>query len=239
MATHGRGHGLKCIQKTAIRYGTKLRLLVIGGQAILAYCGRIRVTKDLDIVTPKKDQGLLLAILKECGFIVEGSSFGLRAVSYEEGEEYVIHASVGDILDESRGHENPVVYTVPETTYGEGKTLALNGLLIEGEDGPPVAAVLPLPDLLLTKLLPIGRETDLEDVATLILEQSDQLAKTEVASRLDERTALTPIILERLEALAMFVREREVGKVWLGERWTPRKREAVMNFIRELVSIVR
>jgi len=50
-------HGLECIMKRAEEWGIPLRILVIGGQTVLSYCGRLRTTKDMDIVSPVKEQG--------------------------------------------------------------------------------------------------------------------------------------------------------------------------------------
>lgn len=216
-----------------------VKIMVIGGQAVLGYCGRVRTTKDTDAVSPESDTGLLMKLLKECGFDVEPSSFGLRARRKTSGEWDVIHISLGDITDESRGDGKVLHYPVPQSTYEKAVELRLQGLASDENSPPPAAPVLPLDDLLITKILPIGRTTDMEDVVLLVAKMADQISLDKVAKKILALPELRSAILERLETLAEFVSEQQLGTAWLGLSWTPAERGRVLRTIRTLASLIR
>lgn len=111
--------GISCILQKAQEWGVAVKIMVIGGQAVLGYCGRIRTTKDTDAVSPIADTGLLLKLLNECEFDVERSNFGLRCRRQRNGDWDVIHISLGDIADESRGEGNILRYPLAVSSYAE------------------------------------------------------------------------------------------------------------------------
>lgn len=213
--------------------------MVIGGQAVLGYCGRIRTTNDSDAVSPDADRGLLIQLLKECGFDVEPATFGLRAVRRSKGASEVIHISLGVIADESRGEGNIVHYPVAESTYAEAPELPLVGLAQDEESQPVMAPLLPLEDLIVTKILPIGRTTDMEDAVQLIETAVGRISPDEVAARIRSSDEVRLAAMQRLEDLAEFVREQQLGTVWLGRAWTPVERDRILRFIRDINSRIQ
>ncbi len=231
--------GISCIIQRARDWGVLLRIMVIGGQAVLGYCGRVRTTKDTDIVSPDEERGHLIQLLKECGFDVEESTFGLRARRQSNGYPDIIHISLGDIADESRGARNILHYPVPESTYKNAIELPLHGLAPNKTSPAPMAPVMPLEDLLITKILPVGRTTDMEDAVLLIATVSDQFSLDDLAVKIRALEELRLAILERLEDLARYILEQKLGRVWLGRAWTPAERDRVLRFIRNLDSKIQ
>ncbi len=228
--------GISCILQKALDWGVDIRIMVIGGQAVLGYCGRTRLTKDTDAVSPNEDTGVLIELLTNCGFNVEQSTFGLRAKRRRDGDQEVLHISLGDIADESRGEGNVVRYPVSESSYEEAVELPLLGLVIDDGLPAPVAPVLPLEDLLLTKILPVGRTTDMEDVVLLVVTRQEEMSLDKLAERIHAAEELRRPILERLEHLAEFVRAHPIGTAWLGRAWTPTDKDKVLRFLRRLSS---
>ena len=94
----------------------------------MGYCGRIRTTKDTDIVSHTHEQGYLIKLLKECGYSVTRTSFGLSARRLRGETSDVLHISVGEIIDESRGFNRRVSYAVSQDSYEEGPKLPLLGI---------------------------------------------------------------------------------------------------------------
>ena len=231
--------GISCILQKAQEWGATIKIMVIGGQAVLGYCGRIRTSKDTDAVSPSADTGLLLRLLSECGFDVERSNFGLRCRRQRNGDWDVIHISLGDIADESRGEGNVLRYPVPASSYAEAVELPLQGLALDKATPPPIAPVLPLEDLIITKILPVGRTTDMEDVVLLLVTAVEQISLDKIVAKIRDLEELKPAILERLEDLAEFILEHQIGTTWLGRPWTPAERTRVLQFIRKLNSQVQ
>lgn len=151
----------------------------------------------------------------------------------------VLHISIGVIVDESRGSGRQVSYEVSSDSYKKGPELQLVGITEDENVETLIAPVLPIVDLFVTKLLPVGRQTDMVDATLLIVSHPEELQTTHVVDKIRERPGLIDVALERLEAFAEFVRQQELGGMWLGRMWSRADRERVLRFIREIESRVK
>jgi len=208
--------------------------MVIGGQAVLAYCGVRRTTKDTDLVASTDVLGPLMGALKHCGFSVEETEFGLAAARRTSEGGEVLHLSIGQIIDASRGPRESLSYRPSTEAFSLAPVLALVGVAEPDTKEVPKAPVLPLEDLLVTKLLPIHRDVDMDDATMLILLARPELDVQKVAQRIIAQEELVPIIFDRISELASYLRARRFGTLWAGGTWTVRDWERVRVFLGQL-----
>lgn len=79
----------------------------------------------------------------------------------------------------------------------------------------------------------------MEDVVLLIVTAAEQISLDKMVAKIQDIEKLKPAILERLEELAEFILEHQIGTTWLGRAWTPAERTRVLRFIRKLNSQIR
>ena len=148
-----------------------LKLVLIGGYAVRAYTRGYRYTKDMDFIMLKKDIGKLTALLKEFGYSVRETQFGLAGRKSIDGNSIDLHVNAGEVFDLSTDK----TYPVAEETLGEATELEISGFYPSGREIKVVAPVVSLEDLLLMKLMPRNREKDGLDVISLLLDCGDDL----------------------------------------------------------------
>ncbi|MEW6233302.1 MAG: nucleotidyl transferase AbiEii/AbiGii toxin family protein [Chloroflexota bacterium] len=149
-----------------------IKFLVMGGWAVTAYVRRHRYTKDIDLVTSKALEGPIQGILKRLGYDVSNRTFGLAAEKQKGSIDLKVHISIGRILDESRTGK-ALAYPIPEEAYEQAPLLRITSYHPECRPYEFQVPILPLEDLFIAKVLPLGRENDVLDVASLVINRGE------------------------------------------------------------------
>lgn len=216
-----------------------IQLLVIGGWALNAHVGAYRYTKDIDLVMKTVDLGSLKALLKHQGYQIEDRE--IYIAGQKETDDVVVksHISVGDIVDTSRGF--PLKYSIDENAYRNAPLLMLKSYHIQCREYELEAPILPLNNLFITKLLPVGRDLDLADVVSMIVQYGKELRLDFIANEVGKND-LTNAIQSRIEGASHDVRSGKLDEIWrtqVGTRISKKDRRQILVFLRELSSTLR
>ncbi|RMD59141.1 hypothetical protein D6833_11880 [Candidatus Parcubacteria bacterium] len=182
-------------------------LLLIGAFAVRAYAERRRLTTDLDFVTTCSSQHHLAALFESLGYEYKAHTRfgGVQAVKYldEQGTKIQVDIAIDAIRDQNSGN----VYRIPDDAFRQ----KIGVEIVSTGDRPGVRAyVLPLSDLLITKLI-VSRDQDAVDVINIVLgnlpsavvaDFKRKVAKarlaTEINARLGEMVNLPPRTIQGL-----------------------------------------
>lgn len=167
----------------------QLDMLLIGAFAVRAYAERRRLTTDLDFVASRPSQNHLAALFESLGYEYKSRTRfgGVQAVKYldEQGTKIQVDVAIDVILDQNSGH----AYRIPDDTFRQKakKRIApvIGGIEVQ-------AFVLPLADLLITKLI-ASRDQDAADVITIVLENLSSAAIIEFKHKVTEARLATEI----------------------------------------------
>lgn len=216
-----------------------IQLLVIGGWAVNAHVCAYRYTKDIDLVMKTADLGDLKALLKQHGYDVKDMKIYIEGQKETEDVQLKVHISTGDIVDTSRGP--PLKYSIDENAYRDAPLLTLKSYHIQCREHELEAPVLPINNLFITKLLPVGRDMDLADVVSMILQCDKELHLDFIANEV-RKNDLTNDIQSRIEDASHDVRSGKLDEIWrtqIGTRISKKNRRQILDFLRELSSTLR
>ena len=228
---------LKAILDKAKEWG--IQLLVIGGWAVNAHVSAYRYTKDIDLVMKPVDLGHLKALLKQHGYDVEDMQIYIKGQKETEDVQAKVHISIGDIVDTSRGF--PLKYSIGENAYRDAPLLTLKSYHLQCREYELEAPILPLNNLFISKLLPVGRDLDLADVVSMILQYGKELQLDFIANEVGKND-LTNAIQSRIEDASHDVRSGKLDEIWrvqVGTRISQKNRRQILVFLRELSSTLR
>lgn len=217
----------------------KIQLLVIGGWAVNAYVGAYRYTKDIDLVVRTADRGALKALLKQHGYDVEDMKIYIAGQKATEDVQLKVHISIGDIVDTSRG--SALRYSIDENAYRDAPLLTLKSYHLQCREYELDAPILPLNNLFITKLLPVGRDLDVADVVSMILQYGKELPMDFIANEV-RKNDLTNAIQSRIEDISHDMRSGKLDEIWgtqIGTRISKTNRRRILVFLRELSSTLR
>jgi len=217
----------------------EIELLVIGGWAVNAYVGAYRYTKDIDLVVKRVNLGDLKALLKQQGYDVEDRKIYVAGQKATEDVQLKIHISIGDIVDTSRG--SALKYSIDENAYRNAPLLPIRNYHLQCGEYELEAPILPLYNLFITKLLPVGRDLDLTDVISMILQYGKELQMDFIANEV-RKNDLTNAIQSRIEDASHDVRSGKLDEIWMaqvGTRISKKNRRQILVFLRELSSTLR
>lgn len=228
---------LKTILDKAKEWG--IQLLVIGGWAVNAHVGAYRYTKDIDLVMKTADLGHLKALLKQHGYDVADMNIYIAGQKEAEDVTLKVHISVGDIVDTSR--DSALTYSIDDNTYQNAPLLPIRSYHPQCREYELDAPILPINNLFITKLLPVGRDLDLVDVVSMILRCGEELELDFIANEVREND-LTNAVQSRIEDVSHAVRSDKLGEIWrtqVGTRISQKNRRQILVFLRELSSTLR
>ena len=151
-------------------------LVLIGGYAVAAYTRGYRYTKDIDLVADKPTIGRLKGLLSSLGYSIRDTEFGIAGSKRVNKDFIDLHISVGKIHDISTGNDYPVDLTL----FKNAKRLKVTGYYSKTSLKVPVVD---LDTLLLLKLMPVGRQKDVVDILSLLLDKGDEINLTLLAER--------------------------------------------------------
>lgn len=217
----------------------EIQLLVIGGWAVNAHVGAYRYTKDIDLVMKTADLGYLKGLLKDQSYQVEDRGIYIAGQKETEDVQLKVHISTGDIVDTSRGP--PLKYSIDENAYRDAPLLTLKSYHIQCREHGLEAPILPLNNLFITKLLPVGRDLDVADVVSMILQCGKELQLDFIANEV-EKNDLTDAIQSRIEDASRDVISGKLDEIWrtqIGTRISKRNRRQIRVFLGELSSTLR
>lgn len=228
---------LKAILEKAKEW--EIQLLVIGGWAVNAHVGAYRYTKDIDLVMKTVDRGSLKGLLKHHGYQIEDREIYIAGQKETEDVQLKFHVSIGDIVDTSRGFA--LKYSIDENAYRNAPLLTLKSYHLQCREYELEAPILPLNNLFIAKLLPVGRDLDLADVVSMILQYGKELQLDFIANEVGKND-LTNDIQSRIEDTSHDVRSGKLDEIWraqVGRRISKKNRRQILAFLRQLGSILR
>lgn len=229
---------LKAILDTAKRWNVKL--LVIGGWAVNAYIGTYRYTKDIDLVMKTANMGSLKALLKQHGYDVADMKIYIAGKKERVDVKIKIHISIGDIIDTSRGFA--LKYSIGENAYCNAPLFPIRSYHPQCRENELYAPIIPINNLFITKLLPVGRELDVVDFVSLILNRREELDLDFIAKEIVKNN-LTEAIKSRIEETANDVKSGELEGLWMvhtGQRMSGKDRNEIrLRFLRQLAIRIR
>jgi len=218
----------------------EIQLLLIGGWAVNAHVGAYRYTKDIDLVMKTADLGSLKALMKYRGYQVEDRRIYIAGQKETEDVQLKFHISIGDIVDKSRGMA--LAYSLDENTYRNAPLLPIRSYYQQCREYELVAPTLPINNLFITKLLPVGRVLDVVDCVSLILTCGKELDVDFIAHQAVKNN-LADAIESRLESIARDVASGELERIWMGhtgQRISKKDRNEIrLRFLRKLVTRLR
>ena len=207
-----------------------IQLLVIGGWAVDAHVSAYRYTKDIDLVIRAAHLGALKALLKQYGYDVQDMKIYIAGQKETEDVQLKIHISIGDIVDTSRG--SPLKYSIDENAYNYAPLLPTRSFHAQCREYELDAPILPLNNLFITKLLPVGRDLDLLDVVSMILQYGKELRLDFIANEVGKND-LTNAIQSRIEGASHDVRSGKLDEIWrtqVGTRISKKDRRQILVF---------
>ena len=216
----------------------KINLAVIGGYAVQAYTKAYRFTKDIDLVTTREGLGKFEGLLRELGYTLRETEFGI-AGSKPFNEGFInIHVSVGKIFDMSTS----ITYPVSHELFSNAKAFKITGYYDASKQVACSAPVIDMETLLLLKLIPIGRGKDTVDILALVLDKREEIKPANLVNKIKENIALRRHIISQLRSYAEFVRTGEADRLWFnitGSRIPATERREILKFIRKMVDALR
>jgi len=216
----------------------KIKLAVIGGYAVQAYTKAYRFTKDIDLVITREGLWKFEGLLRELGYTLRETEFGI-AGSKPFNEGFIdIHVSVGKIFDMSTS----ITYPVSHELFTNAKELKIAGYYDASNQLACSAPVIDLETLLLLKLIPTGRGKDTVDILALLLDKREEIQLANLVSKIKENIALRRHLISQLRSYAEFIRKGEAEKLWsniTGSRIPATERREILKFIRKMVDALR
>jgi len=225
---------LEKIVNESKNYG--LNLLVIGGYAVKAYTRGYRATKDIDCVILKKETGRLIALLKNLGYEVRKTDFGLAGKRKFNNDFIDLHISTGGIFDIS----TKKTYSVNEETFKKSKLLEISGFFKETK-AKVKAHVISLEELLILKLMTKRRDKDMVDIISLIIDRKSEINHKLFVEDCSKRN-LNRHIRDNILSLIGIIRSGEMKAVWLnitGKRLMEKTETEIVKLFRTLENELR
>ncbi len=210
-----------------------LRLVVIGGYAVIAHLGKYyRPTKDIDFVAPKADMGHLRGLLKGLGYDVAPTEFGLKGTKKLNGGSINLDISVGEVFDISTEKR----YPVGDATFQKAVVMAVTGRTEETRKIKVMASVISLEELLLLKLITQKRDKDIVDVISLILDKSGKMDRHEFAKHCTQ-AGLVEHMRESILNFIGIIKTEKADKIWFkttGNKLTQKTEAGIVKYLQAL-----
>jgi len=209
----------------------KLNLVVIGGYAIRAYTKGYRYTKDIDLVSSKKDIGGLIALLKDLGYKVKETQFGLKGKKKLNGGFINLDISIHEVWDVSTDKRYPA-----DEILKESRSMEISGFFEKGRKIRVKASVASLEDLIILKLMTRGRERDVIDIISLLIDRWNNLDLEKLAIKCS-RSNLSRHIRDQALGIVALIRSGEARKIWLsitGQRLMRKTETELIRHLREI-----
>jgi hypothetical protein len=215
-----------------------LKLVIIGGYAVIAHIGKYyRATKDIDFVAPKARMGTLRGLLKEFGYDVHSTQFGLKGRKKLNGGSINLDISIEEVFDVSTQKK----YTSSRSTFLDSKMLEVGGRTKETENMKVKARVISLEELFLLKLMTKGRDKDTVDVISLLMDKSGEVNVNKFAEHCS-RAGLKEHIRGQILNFIGLVRRGDARKIWFtitGKRLMLKTEAEIIRFLRMLANELR
>lgn len=213
-----------------------LKLVVIGGYAVKAYTTGYRATKDIDCVILEREIGKLIALLKNLGYEVRKTEFGLVGKRKFNNDFIDLHISTGGIFDISTNK----TYLVNEKTLKRSKLLEISGFFKETETKVK-AYIISLEELIILKLMTKRRDKDIVDTIALLIDRGKEIDLRFFAENCSKRN-LNRHIRDNILSLIGVIRRGEMKRVWLsitGRRLMRRTETEIVRLLRSLENELR
>ena len=224
---------LRVVVEAARKEG--IRLLIIGGYAVGAYTRGYRYTKDIDLVADKPTLGKLKGLMRELGYSIRDTEFGIAGKKKLNGGFIDLHISVGRIYDMSTGKE----YPVDSSLFKDAKRLTVKGYV--SKNTSLSAAVVELEALIVLKTMTVGRDKDAVDLLSLLRDRRNDVDLNTLAQRARAAT-LAEHLLERIRDYAKRLRGDELDRIWFemtGTRLPYTEKRAILRFFARLAELFR
>lgn len=225
-------HSLNDLEKITKETGAwGIKLVVIGGYAVRAYTRGYRYTKDIDAVISKTQIGKLVALLKSIGYGVRKTQFGI-AGKKRIGQNFIdMHISVGDVWDISTDTKYPAEEIIE---YAQAKKIS--GFHAQGRSVEVKTKVASLEDIIILKLIPIGREKDIIDIMSLLMDNWKNVNMKMFVEKCS-RNKLNRHIRDHNSWFIAKIRKGEAKGIWLSATGKRLSRKSETGLIKALKHI--
>jgi hypothetical protein len=176
----------------------KTNLAVIGGYAVQAYTKAHRFTKDIDLVTTQEGVWKFEGLLRDLGYTLRETDFGIAGSKPFNDGFIDIHVSVGKIFDISTS----ITYPVSQELFSNAKEFNIAGYYDASKQLACSAPVIDLDTLLLLKLIPTGRGKDTVDILALLLDKREEINLANLVNKIKENIALRRHLIAQLRSYA-------------------------------------
>lgn len=224
---------LRTILSDAQKLGIKL--VIIGGYAVASYTRGYRYTKDIDLVANKPTVGNLKGLLKNLGYSVRDTEFGIAGSKRTDRGFVDLHISVGRVFDVSTRKE----YAVDHTLFEAAVHKEVKGY--HSKTSSVKATVVDLETLILLKFIPIGRDKDAVDLISLLRDRRNDVNLRVLAERA-KAAGLRDHLLSQVREYARRLVESELGEIWFtvtATRLSHREIREIRRFLANFANLLR
>ncbi len=213
----------------------RLKFVVIGGYAVRAYTRGYRYTKDIDLVAEKKETGRLIALLKSLGYSIKETQFGLSGSKKLDSGFIDLHISLGEVWDMSTNKRYPI-----EEILKDNKIREVSGFSDDARKIKVKGFVASLEDLLILKLMTQGRERDIVDIISLLIDKYDNLDLKKFSLKC-LRQELSRHIKEHVLKIITLIRTHELSRIWFritGQRLMRKTETELIRKLKEMEKVM-
>lgn len=210
-----------------------LRLVVIGGYAVRAYTKGYRYTKDIDLVAEKKETGMLISLLKSLGYSIKETRFGLSGSKKLDSGFIDLHISLDEVWDMSTNKRYSEILK-------DSKIKEISGFSDDARKIKAKGFVASLEDLLILKLMTQGRERDIVDIISLLIDKYDNLDLKKFSLKCSGQE-LSRHIKEHVLKIIALIRTHELSKIWFrvtGQRLMRKTETELIKKLKEMEKIM-
>lgn len=222
---------LKSLVEKSKEWGIKMS--VIGGYAVRAFTKAYRHTKDIDMAVLKEEKGKFTALLKNLGYKLRDTDFGLAASKKFDSDFIDVHISVGKIYDIS----TKLSYPITRQLFKESKIMLVVTRYDDNKKFETQSPIVDLNTLIILKLMPKGRpEKDAIDIMSLIIDQNKKIDIPTIVKQCSD-AKITDHIRSQIQELAGKLNNGTMNRIWsdvTGVRMTGTQGRTIQKFLKEL-----
>lgn len=212
-----------------------IKLLLIGGYAVMAHTRGHRFTKDIDLIADRPAIGQLKGLLTSLGYSLRDTEFGIAGSKRLKDGFIDLHISVGKVHDISTDRD----YRITPTLFKDAQRLPFRGFYSTTPSFK--APVIDLETLLILKLMPVGRWKDAVDILSLLTNRRTEVDITLVAKRA-QIAGLKEHLVNQVRDYARRLREGELDQLWsrvTASRLPATEKRQIGSFFTKLADALR
>ena len=179
----------------------------------------------------------LIPLLKEIGYHPHKSQFGITGVKKVDKNFIDLHISIDKVYDVSTDSS----YPISEETLKNARTKKINGYYEENKNLNVSIKIISLEELLLLKLMTKGRDKDITDIVSLLMDKRGEINIKQFI-KCCEKARLKDHISERVSDFIINVRNGDTRKTWeqmTGRRLAWKDEQETAGFLKRLLKTIQ